>query len=105
VRIMSYINNGNWEKKMYSHDHGFKIGAEPLISSMEAQGHKPKKLRLLKSLLNLPKEEYTFCSNEKKVAKGLLLTRARGCKLKGLLDSDLKRGIVRVIPAQGGVYQ
>jgi hypothetical protein len=39
-------------------------------------------------------------SQSKRVAKGLLLMKARGCKLDGLLESDLKRGIVRVVPAQ-----
>lgn len=41
---------------------------------------------------------YKYSENEKRVAKGLLLMKARGCKLEGLLESDLKQGIVRVIP-------
>ncbi len=45
-------------------------------------------------------EDWNYPSQEKKVARGLLLMRARGCELRGLLDSDLKRGIVRVVPAQ-----
>jgi hypothetical protein len=49
---------------------------------------------------NLEKEMYKYSANEKRVAKGLLLMKARGCKLDGLLESDLKRGIVRVVPAQ-----
>ena len=43
-------------------------------------------------------EMYKYSENEKKVAKGLLLMKARGCKLDGLLESDLKRGIIRVMP-------
>jgi len=45
-------------------------------------------------------EDWNYPSQEKRVAKGLLLMRARGCELRGLLDSDLKRGIVRVIPTE-----
>ncbi len=43
-------------------------------------------------------ENWNYPSQEKKVAKGLLLMKARGCKLDGLLISDLKKGIVRVVP-------
>jgi hypothetical protein len=43
-------------------------------------------------------ENWNYPSQEKRVAKGLLLMKARGCKLDGLLESDLKRGIVKVIP-------
>lgn len=45
-------------------------------------------------------EDWNYPSQEKRVSKGLLLMRARGCELRGLLDSDLKRGIVRVVAAQ-----
>jgi hypothetical protein len=37
-------------------------------------------------------------SQSKRVAKGLLLMKARGCKLDGLLEEDLKRGIIKVVP-------
>jgi hypothetical protein len=43
-------------------------------------------------------EDWNYPSQEKRVAKGLLLMKARGCKLDGLLESDLKRGIVKVVP-------
>jgi hypothetical protein len=36
-------------------------------------------------------------SQSKRVAKGLLLMKARGCKLDGLLVEDLKKGIIRVV--------
>ncbi len=50
-------------------------------------------------------EDWNYPSQEKRVAKGLLLMRARGCELRGLLDSDLRRGIVRVVPVQQAASQ
>ncbi len=45
-------------------------------------------------------EDWNYPSQEKRVARGLLLMKARGYELRGLLDSDLKRGVVRVVPVQ-----